>query len=116
MKKSELKNGMVVEFRSGRKFLYLTQTVRNETPAFCGFGGTWMCLTKYDDDLMHNHGGYTNGTCDVVAVYEGPFAAGLFNKETGELIWERPKEKTHEIDGKEFSESTIKAALKAYVN
>jgi len=113
MKKSDLKNGMVVEARNGKRYLYMkTLNCSAYDELFCGQGGGWYQAFKINEDLTFP--GQDELTVDKV--FTGPTSYDLYSKETGKLIWERPKEKTHEIDGKEFSESTIKAALKAYVN
>jgi len=117
MKKSDLKQGMVLENRAGNHYLYLeTMNGTSFTGSLCGFHGKFCELQFFEEDLIccGDH------TLDIVKVYEGPKAYDLYKKETGDLLWERPQEvvpeKTVTINGKEFSESTILAALKAYVS
>jgi len=113
MKKSDLKQGMVVELENGDFYLYLEalHAFDKEEAFLCGLDRGWTSMSYYDEEMA------TSGALSINKVFSGPQAYSLFGStDKGKLLWERTKEKTHEIDGKEFSESTIKAALKAYVN
>jgi len=117
MKKSDLKQGMVVETLSGDQLMYLeglhSQTTYEDEALLCGINNDgWDPTSTINENLENKH----HPSLTIVKVFSGPQPHNFHKFSKGELLWERPKEKTHEIDGKEFSESTIKAALKAYVS
>lgn len=78
--KSDLKDGMVVEYRNGKRRVVLNQ-------CFCGiyeFG----YFTDYDDDLISEI-----NTLDIVKVFEGRCCSiESLLKTPGKLIWERKEE------------------------
>lgn len=88
MKKSDLKNGMVVEQRDGDKLMYL------ETEDFKGFVSEddYMSIDEFDDDLLDPDG---DDEYDIVAIYQ---PASLFESQQNRWdsltpIWERPTHK-----------------------
>ena len=118
MRKSDLKNGMVVRERDGDLMLFM-ESYPNYGPVLCALNKTGYLSMRYiKDDLTHRceETGRSFSGLDIVEVYAASSPSRLYKKELGKLLWQHPGEKTLEIDGKEFSESTIKAALKAYVN
>lgn len=89
MKKSDLKNGMVVECRNGKKYMYL------ETENFAGiFMNQEEFNFGFSDDLTHCY----NESCDIMKIYQAEFAYQLIQESWDEmqLIWDReePREMT----------------------
>ena len=83
MKKSDLKNGMVVELRNGKRFLIVNDFGIGEDSCITinGFGG-------YDENL-YDVIGYSE--YDIIKIYktEGNTFKTLFDNERLSLIWER---------------------------
>lgn len=79
MKKSDLKDGMVVELRDERKYV----VIGDKFSAI----ETWDTLNHYDDDLKHHL--YTE--LDIMKVYEttGKTFTSMFLDVNLEIIWER---------------------------
>jgi len=92
MKKSDLKNGMVVEQRDGDKLMYL------ETEDFKGFVSKedYLGMNELDDNLIDPDG---DSEYDIVAIYQptGLFKAQRDQWDDLDPIWER----------KEYKEMTI---------
>lgn len=63
MKKSDLRNGMVVETRSG--ILYLIRTIESGA-TILGGEKEWINLNSYKNDLKH----YKYKSLDIIKVYE----------------------------------------------
>ena len=102
MKKSDLKNGMVVELRNGKRFLIVNDLGigKDSCINLDGFFG-------YDENLNDVCG---NSTLDITKIYktEGTTFKTLFDNERLNLIWERKEQpKLSEKDKKK-----IKIALK----
>ena len=87
MKKSDLKNGMVVELRNGKRFLIVNDRGIGKDTCINldGFGG-------YDENL-YDVIGYSE--YDITKIYktEGNTFNNLFDNERLSLIWEREEEK-----------------------
>lgn len=85
MKKSDLKSGMVIEWKEGNKFLIVDQL------AF-GRSGTHS-LNTYTEDLKDNLG---NISYDIVKVYiinnENISLNSIFDENYLNLIWQRERE------------------------
>lgn len=79
MKKSDLKDGMVVELRDERKYVVIGDT-------FSAIE-TWDTLNHYDDDLKHHL--YTE--LDIMKVYKttGKTFTSMFLDVHLDLLWER---------------------------
>ena len=102
MKKSDLKNGMVVELRNGKRFLIVNDLGigKDSCINLDGFFG-------YDENLYDVIG---DSTFDIIKIYktEGTTFKTLFDKDRLNLIWEREeKEGLSEKDKK-----VIKKGLK----
>lgn len=100
--KADLKDGMVVEYRKGKRRLVFNGT-------FTGIDG-YLELSDFNDDLM-----YTadltlcdSRDYDIVKVYDIKFVGkipDIFDIHNLELIWERPEE--------EYKEMTVEEIEKA---
>ena len=92
MKKSDLKNGMVVELRNGKRFLIVNDRGIGKDTCINldGFGG-------YDENL-HDVIGYSE--YDITKIYktEGNTFNNLFDNERLSLIWEREETKLSNED------------------
>lgn len=119
MKKQDLKTGMRVELANGIIYIVLVGEFRcnNEKQGvlFCRPKG-YMNDTAYTEDLECE----VDEEFSIVKVYDLPkLTAKLLNpKKVGDLLWERCEEtpeKTHEIDGVEYSESTLRSLIKKAV-
>ena len=74
----------------------------------------WCNLSSWNNKTMESK--FCTGEYSIEEVYEpAKFVKVLNVAERGKLLWERKEEEMLTIDGKEFSESTIKSALKQYV-
>lgn len=86
MKKSDLENGMVVEWRNGTKLIKVNDIFLN----LDGFSN----LDSFGENLKFNL--HNNSGLDIVKIYKvNRFATDLksiFKAENLTLIWERPKE------------------------
>ena len=92
MKKSDLKNGMVVELRNGKRFLIVNDIGIGKDTCINldGFGG-------YDENL-YDVIGYSE--YDITKIYktEGNTFNNLFDNERLSLIWEREETKLSNED------------------
>ena len=92
MKKSDLKNGMVVELRNGKRFLIVNALGIGEHSCINldGFFG-------YDENLNDVCG---NSTLDITKIYKtvGHTFKTLFDNERLSLIWEREETKLSNED------------------
>ena len=79
MKKSDLKDGMVVKLRDDRKFLVMNNKISNMN--------RWCSINDYNDDLTNKH--YEQ--LDIMIVYNnhGLTLDDMFYDENLEIIWER---------------------------
>lgn len=85
MKKSDLKNWMVVEHRNGEK--YVVNLENNTFVNEFRFSG----IDSYNDDL--SAGDFYSPSWDVIAVY-APQCRGRFHVDLhGELLWKRDDKK-----------------------
>jgi len=116
MKKSELKNGMLVEDRKGRVgFIMDGRIIAN------GYNETemWANLTSYNSDLTKTE---SNLDCDIVKVYgimdkKINSCALSLNRINRDLIWERKNLKKIEINIKcESFQGIIKHEINEDVN
>ena len=101
MKKSDLKNGMVVELRNGKRFLIVNDRGFGEDSCINldGFFG-------YDENLYDING---DSTFDITKIYisSGRTFKNLFDNERLSLIWEREETKLSKED-----KQIIKKSLK----
>ena len=83
MKKSDLKNGMVVEVRNGKRFLIVSNWGIGKDSCIKLNG-----LVGYDENLYDING---DSTFDITKIYisSGRTFKNLFNNERLILIWER---------------------------
>lgn len=102
MTKDELKSGMILERRDGKKFLlfrdvYTRSTIdmgtngRDRAVAIDG-SGKYFRLLDYSDNLCFLNPKREN---DIVRVWFPHFLADIFKESrlTADVLWERPKEK-----------------------
>ena len=102
MKKSDLKNGMVVELRNGKRFLIVND-----------FGiGKDSCINLdglfgYDENLYDING---DSTFDITKIYisSGRTFKNLFNNERLSLIWEREEKSKLSNEDKQIIKKGIK--------
>lgn len=88
MKKSDLKSGMVVEYRDGRKRLVVNDDL-------IGDDGS-LSLTYYNDDLKDNEYSVLDSDFDIIKVYrykDNRSLSYLLKDDNLELIWERKDNK-----------------------
>jgi hypothetical protein len=117
MKKSDLKTGMVVEYRNGKRRMVLL----NSTLASADLIGKdgHNSLSCYKEDLTNTH--RERKETDIVKVYETNFAFELkefINEGTVtqmDLIWER-KDNTEEVKKLKEDISKIEGTLKEMKN
>ena len=112
MKKDDLRAGMIVELRDGDKGIVLLNTEHGDLLLY---RDGWNNVGEYEDDLT---AGVGFEEFDIIKVYQPSHKHGYAIKNWGlaKLIWERPAdEPTITIKGKEYSESTIIAALKNHL-
>lgn len=93
MTKSDLQNGMIVQIKSGVKYLVHNEKLLNEE----GIG--WVNVNKndrhdyayYNENLTHN----SNDSYDIIRVFKSNTDCldDMFNKNNLDLIWERKEEK-----------------------
>ena len=103
MKKSDLKTGMWVEYRSGKKVIVLLNTENGDVLVD---GGRWNSLYHYDENLNCS---FSSG-CDIVAVYRIGVITDALEFNSAEKIWEREeviemtlqeaRQKLEEVTGK----------------
>ena len=92
MKKSDLKNGMVVELRNGKRFLIVNDFGIGEDSCIKLDG-----LVGYDENLYDING---DSTYDITKIYKtvGNTFKTLFDNERLNLIWEREETKLSNED------------------
>ena len=92
MTKSELKNGMVVELRNGKRFLIVSNLGIGKDSCI-NFNG----LDGYDENLYDING---DSTFDITKIYisSGRTFKNLFDNERLSLIWEREETKLSNED------------------
>lgn len=81
MKKSDLKDGMVVELRNGNRYMFISE-INNFISETLGYD-----QYSFNDDLTH----CIDEECDIMKVFK-PIKNGCFSdilKISNELIWER---------------------------
>lgn len=109
MKKSDLKTGMTVLLERNDKRLILKDcgdigdTTCNPDRKFCADGRLryydFFSLSKWNEDLTANS---TLEKMDIIEVHS------IY----GEVLWERKPEKTFELDGISYSQSTLRSLIK----
>lgn len=113
MNKSQLKTGMVVQLRDGQRARVLLGTGNSGDIIS---GDTWFPIDSMSKDMRY---GRSNDypESDVMKVYQpqNNGAHSNINSPNMDLIWEREGEALVTIKGKEYSESTIIAALKNHL-
>ena len=92
MKKSDLKNGMVVELRNGKRFLIVNDMGIGKDSCIKLNG-----LVGYDENLYDING---DSTFDITKIYisSGRTFNNLFDNERLSLIWEREETKLSKED------------------
>ena len=92
MTKSDLKNGMVVELRNGKRFLIVNDRGFGEDSCIAING-----LVGYDENLYDING---DSTFDITKIYisSGRTFKTLFDNERLNLIWEREETKLSNED------------------
>jgi hypothetical protein len=89
MKKSDLKTGMWVETKEGKKAMVLLGTLNGDIIS----GQTWFPLSSLDEDLTFKK----DPEASIVKIYSSSWNMGYMNKEepydmgNRTLIWEREK-------------------------
>lgn len=115
--KSELKTGMTVENRSGEFGKVLIGTSKGDIIGGTdeGLYETWCSFNDLSDDLIYRDGHAYN---DIVRVYDFDYnSLAASTKRIGQLLWERKEEKPIlELDGVEYSESTLRSIIKKATN
>ena len=87
--KSDLKDGMIVEYRNGHKRLYINGI-------FTAYDWGWISLDDFNDDLTYPTSEFYGDTLDVVKVYKtnARLLKDMLNDPSRlELIWERVETK-----------------------
>ena len=108
MKKSELKTGMRVKWESGDMGIAMIGIDMKSDLIMQGTA--YAQLLDYNNDLTSNC-----NNDDIIAIYNPPSFNYQFldYKKHGELIWELEQEKIAiELDGVEYSESTLRSLIK----
>ncbi len=109
--KKDLMTGDVVEFNNGNRSLVLLGAPGGDKLAGDGKENREWCPINYltDDMAMPDSG---NKIVKVLRPLTNHTGASIDNTGDHETIWERHPEKTYEIDGVEYSESTLKSLIK----
>lgn len=95
MKKSDLKNRMVVETRNGNRFIVVDEYILNVN------GRGYMMLDSYSDDLMNKSIGFSawaikiNRKYDIMKVYDQTKTWDYHNED--DLLWERKESEPVEM-------------------
>ena len=115
MKKSDLKTGMLVKIRSGEIGLVALDNCCNED-AIIFSGDYWTDLNGFNEDLFwHHHDPNRSSfaeTVDIMVVYKPNLPPGFLSRRNLEVLWRRAPEKTFELDGITYSESTLRSIIK----
>jgi len=84
MKKSELKTGMIVEFKDGRSGMVLLGTHKGDV-----LSGdlAYFPLSDHEENLMD-----WNDEVVVRSVYNPTYISGFYKQQKDFIIWERPQE------------------------
>ena len=102
MKKSDLKNGMVVELRNGKRFLIVNDRGIGKDTCINldGFGG-------YDENLYDING---DSIYDITKIYisSGRTFKNLFDNESLSLIWEREEQPKLSNEDKQIIKKGLK--------
>ena len=92
MQKKDLKSGMVVVLRNGRRGLVLLNTSRGDIVGGCGdtsqdFDTEWLQLSGIQDNLKH----LSSEDYDIMKIYDSRYNRdfGSLDIDELELIWER---------------------------
>jgi len=113
MQKKDLKNMMRVKTKNGNIYV----VVKDDERELIVRELTHSSLNGYNENLTTNWDNWGHGkeNFDIVEIYDAPSSPiKLISFELGKLLWKRKNEKMITIDGKNFSESTIKKALQEY--
>ena len=102
MKKSDLKNGMVVEVRNGKRFLIVSNWGIGKDSCIKLNG-----LVGYDENLYDING---DSTFDITKIYisSGRTFNNLFNNERLNLIWEREEKQELSNEDKQIIKKGLK--------
>ena len=102
MKKSDLKNGMVVEVRNGKRFLIVSNWGIGKDSCIKLNG-----LVGYDENLYDING---DSTFDITKIYisSGRTFNNLFNNERLNLIWEREEQPKLSNEDKQIIKKGLK--------
>ena len=117
MKKSDLKTGMRALDRCGNTAIVLLNVGgSNDIYDICCFAenGDGIGFDSFNEDLT----GANSRLLDIMAIYAPPDYVDelLDTTSKGELLWERPEPETMvTVDGKQYSESTLKKMIQQYV-
>lgn len=82
MKKSDLRTGMIVELRNGKRYVVLLHTgLGDEQENILRNKMGWEPLSKYDEDMYHKGSLSTSGW-DIVRIWEANHAScvGVISK------------------------------------
>ena len=107
MKKSELKNGMVIKYRNINNYSKYALVVNN---LFIGLGG-FMLINDYDEDLTYNltYKGYED--FDIAAVYKvdssGCSLLDILNGKCLIPLWDRKEQPKLTKEDKAFLENIV---------
>ena len=102
MKKSDLKNGMVVELRNGKRFLIVSNWGIGKDSCIKLNG-----LVGYDENLYDING---DSTFDITKIYisSGRTFKNLFDKDRLNLIWEREEKQELSNEDKQIIKKGLK--------
>ena len=106
MKKSDLKTGMLVQYRKGDVGIVINNFIIEDD--------TWLNLNCFNDDLTS----ISYKKHDILKVSDIQKSFDLIPhhwtniKLNENILWERTPEKTFEIDGVEYSQSTLRSIIK----
>ena len=112
--KSDFKTGMRVERADGvLRMVY----VSDKDVYFCGNNGLYTPISLYDDNLRCRDAYSAYKEFDIVKVFSAPSRANEFfnQEEKGDIIWSREESENDyaiEIDGVQYSESTLRSLIK----
>ena len=106
MKKSELKNGMVVELRNGNRYLVHNDKLLN-FEGYVNINDSFTHMFYYNEDLTYS----CNKEFDIIRIYESDvfWLKDIFEDRFLNIIWER-KEDKQELSKKD--KKVIKKGLK----